>query len=41
MNIIKIKKVVIVTGATSGYGLATARKFKEEGYIVIAASRNN
>ncbi len=34
------EKVVIITGATSGYGLAAAKKFKENGYIVIAASRN-
>ena len=35
-----MEKVVIVTGATSGYGLATAKKFKENGWIVVAASRN-
>ena len=35
-----MNKVVIITGATSGYGLATAKKFKENGDIVIVASRN-
>jgi NADP-dependent 3-hydroxy acid dehydrogenase YdfG len=35
-----MEKVVIVTGATSGYGLATAKKFKKAGYVVVAASRN-
>lgn len=35
-----MEKVVIITGATSGYGLATAKKFKENGDIVIIASRN-
>ncbi len=34
------KKVVIITGATSGYGLAAAKKFQENGDIVIVASRN-
>ncbi len=33
-------KTVLITGATSGYGLATALKFKENGYTVIIASRN-
>lgn len=35
-----MNRIVIVTGATSGYGLATARKFKENGDVVIAVSRN-
>ena len=34
------KRVVLITGATSGYGLATAKKFKDSGDIVIVASRN-
>lgn len=34
------KRVVLITGATSGYGLATAKKFKDSGDIVIIASRN-
>lgn len=35
-----MNKIVIITGATSGFGLAAARKFKENGDIVIAASHN-
>ncbi len=35
-----MNKVVIITGATSGYGLATAKKFKSDGDTVIIASRN-
>lgn len=35
-----MNKTVLITGATSGYGLATAQKFKENGYTVIVASRN-
>jgi NADP-dependent 3-hydroxy acid dehydrogenase YdfG len=35
-----MNKVVLITGATSGYGLATAKKFKADGDIVIVASRN-
>lgn len=35
-----MNKVVIITGATSGYGLATAKKFKADGDTVIAASRD-
>lgn len=35
-----MNKVVLITGATSGYGLATAKKFKEAGDLVIVASRN-
>lgn len=33
-------KIVIITGATSGYGLAAAKKFKAQGDTVIIASRN-
>lgn len=35
-----MNRIVIITGATSGYGLATAKKFKAEGDTVIIASRN-
>ncbi len=35
-----MQKVVVITGGTSGYGLATAEKFKKEGYLVAIASRN-
>lgn len=35
-----MKKIVLITGGTSGYGLATAKKFKENGDTVIIASRN-
>ena len=35
-----MNRIVLITGATSGYGLAAARKFKEEGDTVIIASRN-
>lgn len=31
-----MKKAVIITGGTSGYGLATAKIFKEKGYIGIS-----
>ena len=34
-----MSKVVLITGATSGYGYATAKKFKENGDTVIIASR--
>ena len=30
---------VIITGATSGFGLATAKKFKENGFNVIITAR--
>lgn len=33
-------RIVIITGATSGYGLATAKKFSDNGDIVIIVSRN-
>lgn len=35
-----MSKVVIVTGATSGYGLATAKQFHAQGAMVIAVSRD-
>ena len=35
-----MNKIVIITGATSGYGLAAAKKFKDAGDVVIVASRN-
>lgn len=35
-----MNKTVIITGATSGYGLACAKKFKSDGDTVIIASRN-
>ncbi len=35
-----MSKTVFITGATSGYGLATAQKFKANGDTVIIASRN-
>ncbi|HPR91567.1 MAG TPA: SDR family NAD(P)-dependent oxidoreductase [Candidatus Paceibacterota bacterium] len=34
-------KVAIITGASSGIGLAIAKKFKEEGAIVVMADRND
>lgn len=34
------KRVVVITGSTSGYGLAMARKFKELGDKVVIVSRN-
>lgn len=33
-------KITVITGATSGYGLATARKCKENGDTVIIVSRS-
>lgn len=35
-----MKKITVITGATSGYGLATAKKCKENGYTVIVVSRS-
>lgn len=34
-------KTVLITGATSGYGLATAKLFKKNGYTTIIASHNS
>ncbi len=35
-----MNKIVLITGATGGYGLATAQKFAKDGDTVIIASRN-
>lgn len=35
-----MKKIVLVTGATSGIGEACVRKFRASGYAVIATGRN-
>lgn len=35
-----MNRIVVITGATSGYGLATARKFAAAGDTVVAVSRN-
>ena len=35
-----MKKTVIITGGTSGYGLATAKAFKKAGYVTLITGRN-
>ena len=35
-----MKKTVVITGGTSGYGLATAKAFKRAGYVVLITGRN-
>ncbi len=35
-----MNRIIVITGATSGFGLAAAKKFKESGDTVIVASRN-
>lgn len=35
-----MSKVVLITGASSGYGRATAKAFAEKGYTVVIAARN-
>ena len=35
-----MSRIVLITGASSGYGKATAKAFKENGDIVIMAARN-
>ena len=35
-----MKRIVLITGASSGYGLATAKAFVENGDVVIMAARN-
>ena len=37
---IHMSKVVLITGASSGYGRATAKAFAEKGYTVVIAARN-
>jgi short-subunit dehydrogenase len=34
-----IEKVVVITGASSGIGLALARKYAQEGFLVVIAAR--
>ena len=38
---VKFKRIAIVTGATSGIGEATVRKFITEGYAVVGNGRNS
>jgi 3-oxoacyl-[acyl-carrier protein] reductase len=38
-NIGAVKRVLVITGASRGIGLATALKFKSQGYIIINLSR--
>ena len=35
-----MSKIVLVTGASSGYGKATAKVFADKGYTVVIAARN-
>ena len=35
-----MSKIVLVTGASSGYGKATAKVFSDKGYTVVIAARN-
>ena len=36
-----MNKTVVITGGTSGYGLAIAKKFKGIGYTVLITGRND
>ncbi len=33
------RKLVVITGASSGFGMASAKKFAEQGWLVIATAR--
>ena len=35
-----MNRIVLITGASSGYGKATAKAFKDNGDIVIMTARN-
>ena len=35
-----MKKTVVITGGTSGFGLATAKAFKNAGYTVLITARS-
>lgn len=35
-----MKKTAVITGGTSGYGLATAKSFKQKGYVVLITGRS-